>query len=92
MSAQVGLNRQPVFGTFLAAAPQVPEHLIAACREVTCEGGESAVTRLPGLLIARYRGASAEAARHYFAMLWGPRASGSGRPRGGDAAHLEHLT
>jgi len=71
MSAQVGLNRQPVFGTFLAAAPQVPEHLIAACREVTCEDGESAVTRLPGLLIARYRGASAEAARHYFGVLWG---------------------
>ena len=49
----------------------MPEHLIAACREVTCEDGESAVTRLPGLLIARYRGASAEAARHYFAVLWG---------------------
>ncbi|HEX9275755.1 MAG TPA: urease accessory protein UreD [Casimicrobiaceae bacterium] len=71
LNAQVGLNREPVFGTFLAAAPQVPEPLIAACREVTCEDGESAVTRLPGLLIARYRGASAEAARHYFATLWG---------------------
>jgi urease accessory protein len=70
LNARVGLNREPVFGTFLAAAPQVPEQLIAACREVACEGGESAVTRLPGLLIARYRGASAEAARHYFATLW----------------------
>jgi urease accessory protein len=37
---------------------------------VSCEEGESAVTRLPGLLLARYRGASAEAARHYFATLW----------------------
>jgi len=70
LNAQVGLNREPVFGTFLAAAPQVPEPLIAACREVACEDGESAVTRLPGLVIARYRGASAEAARHYFAALW----------------------
>ena len=70
LNAQVGLNREPVFGTFLAAAPQVPEHLVAACRQVTCEDGESAVTRLPGLLLARYRGASAEAARHYFATLW----------------------
>ena len=70
LNAQVGLNREPVFGTFLAAAPQVPEQLVAACRQVTCEDGESAVTRLPGLLLARYRGASAEAARHYFATLW----------------------
>jgi urease accessory protein len=70
LNAQVGLNREPVFGTFLAAAPQVPDPLVAACRQVTCEEGESAVTRLPGLLLARYRGASAEAARHYFATLW----------------------
>jgi len=71
LEAQVGLNREPVFGTFLAAAPQVPEALIAACREMGCDDGEIAVTRVPGLLIARYRGESAEAARHYFAALWG---------------------
>ncbi|MDQ2963879.1 MAG: urease accessory protein UreD [Pseudomonadota bacterium] len=71
LNAQVGLNREPIFGTFLAAAPQVPEHLVALCRQVNCEDGESAVTRLPGLLLARYRGASAEAALHYFAALWG---------------------
>jgi urease accessory protein len=70
LNAQVGLNREPVFGTFFAAAPQVSEPLVAACRQVPCEDGESAVTRLPGLLLARYRGASAEAARHYFATLW----------------------
>jgi urease accessory protein len=70
LNAAVGLNREPVFGTFLAAAPQMPEPLVAACRQVNCEDGESAVTRLPGLLLARYRGASAEAARHYFAALW----------------------
>jgi len=71
LNARVGLNGEPVFGTFLAAAPQVPDLLIAACREVGCEDGEVAVTRLPGLLVARYRGASAEAARQYFATLWG---------------------
>jgi urease accessory protein len=70
LNAQIGLNREPVFGTFLAAAPQVSDPLLAACREVNCEDGESAVTRLPGLLIARYQGASAEAARDYFATLW----------------------
>jgi urease accessory protein len=28
------------------------------------------VTRLPGLLVARYRGDSSEAARMYFTALW----------------------
>ena len=70
LDAPVCLNREPVFGTFLAAAPLISDALLAACREVTCDDGEHAVTRLPGLLVARYRGSSAEAARHYFALLW----------------------
>lgn len=70
LNAQVGLNREPVFGTFLAVAPHMPEDLVTALRQVNCEDGESAVTRLPGLVLARYRGASTETARHYFAGLW----------------------
>ena len=70
LEAPVGLERKPVFGTFLAAAPLVPEGLIAACREIESEGGDVAVTRVPGILLARYRGASPEAARNYFAALW----------------------
>ena len=51
-------------------APLVPDTVIAACRKVGCDAGEVAVTHLPGILLARYRGDSAEAARDYFAALW----------------------
>ena len=69
LSSPVGLNGATVFGTFIAAAPQVSDMLLDACRKVAapCEG---AVTRLPGLLLARYRGASAESAHAYFGALW----------------------
>ncbi len=70
LRAPVGLNGKSVFGTFLAAAAHVPDDLVLACREVICEDGEGGVTRLPGLLLARYRGSSPEAARHYFAAFW----------------------
>ncbi len=70
LHAPVGLNSESVFGTFFAAAPVVSDALLLACREVICENGESGITRLPGLLLARYRGAEPEAARCYFAALW----------------------
>jgi urease accessory protein len=70
LRAAVGLNGASVFGTFLAAAPQVSDDLVLACREVNCDNGEGSITRLPGLLLARYRGASPEDARQYFAALW----------------------
>jgi len=44
--------------------------LIAACREVLPVAGEGAVTRLPGLLVARYLGVSSESARNWFIALW----------------------
>lgn len=70
LQAAVGLKDQPVFGTFLAAASRVPDDLLLACRQIICEDGESGVTRLPGILLARYRGASPECARQYFMALW----------------------
>jgi urease accessory protein len=66
----VGLNGTTVFGTFLAAAALVPDAALAACRELAPAAGEGAVTRMRGCLIARYRGACAEAARAYFVELW----------------------
>jgi urease accessory protein len=69
LTSPVGLNGATVFGTFIAAASQVSDALIDACREVAADG-EGAVTRLPGVLLARYRGASAEAAHAYFGQLW----------------------
>lgn len=69
LSSPVGLNGATVFGTFIAAAPQVSDGLLNVCRKVAANG-EGAVTRLPGVLLARYRGVSAEAAHTYFAVLW----------------------
>jgi urease accessory protein len=70
LTSPVGLQGQPVFGTFLAAAPVISDALLELCRQVSAMAGEGAVTRLPGVLIGRYRGASAVAARHYFVELW----------------------
>ena len=70
LRSPVGLHGNPVFGTFLAAAPIVTHAMLESCRQVSVMAGEGAVTRLPGVVIARYRGASAAAARHYFVDLW----------------------
>jgi urease accessory protein len=70
LTSPVGLHGNPVFGTFLAAAPAVTQAMLESCRQVSLIAGEGAVTRLPGVVIARYRGASAAAARHYFVELW----------------------
>jgi urease accessory protein len=70
LRSPVGLHGNPVFGTFLAAAPVVTHAMLESCRQVSVMAGEGAVTRLPGVVIARYRGASAAAARHYFVELW----------------------
>jgi urease accessory protein len=70
LTSPVGLHGNPVFGTLLAAAPAVTQAMLESCRQVSLIAGEGAVTRLPGVLIARYRGASAAAARHYFVQLW----------------------
>ena len=44
--------------------------------------GEGAVTRLPDVLVARYRGASSDAAQRYFAALSCAAAADAGRRRG----------
>jgi urease accessory protein len=69
-SSQAGLAGDPVFATVLVAAPQIDDAWMAAARAVSPVQGVAAVTRLPGLLIARYRGASSEAARHYGVEIW----------------------
>jgi urease accessory protein len=43
---------------------------VAAARSVAPQRGIAAVTRLPGLLLARYRGDSSETARRYCAAVW----------------------
>jgi urease accessory protein len=64
------LGGAPVFGTMIATADDASDTLLAACRAVRCESGNGALTRLPRVLVARYAGDSAMAARTYFATLW----------------------
>jgi len=70
LASRIGLAKGTAFGTFLALAPRVPDVVIADCRAIECHAGEVAVTLLPGVLLARYRGDSGEAARDYFAACW----------------------
>jgi len=79
--AAPGLAGASVFGTMLIAAPSIEDAWLAAAREEAPREGEAAATRLPGLLLARYRGRSSEAAREYFAAIWRRvRAPVMGRP------------
>lgn len=64
------LAGQPVAGSFVAAAPDLGHDLLLACREPRPANGEGGVTLMPGLLVARYLGASSEAAKNYFTQLW----------------------
>jgi urease accessory protein len=68
--AAAGLSDLPVYGTLVCAAPAMGAGLAARCREVRCAQGETGVTCLPQLLIARFRGASTQAVRDYFLALW----------------------
>ena len=70
MHGAAGLAWQPVFGTMVCASTGLDGECLARCREAAAAPGESAVTRLPGLLVARYRGSSTRAAREYFIALW----------------------
>jgi len=70
LASPAGLNGAPVFGTFVTMAPTLPDDLLAACRAHAPAHGECAVTRLPHVLVARWRGHAMEAAHAYFATLW----------------------
>lgn len=70
LESPAGLGGKPVFGTLLAAAPGVDAALVVACRETSPREGQGAVTLLPGVIAARYLGASSEAGRAWFTGLW----------------------
>ena len=70
LASPVGLNDAPVFGTFVTVAPRIDDTMIPALRAIAPSQGEAAITRLPGLLVARYRGESIEAGSAHFASLW----------------------
>ena len=70
LASPAGLDGAPVFGTFFAACASVSDELLNAGRATIGDDGGRSVTRLPGLLLARFRGSSAEAARQYFTRMW----------------------
>lgn len=65
-----GFAGRTVCGTLLASAPEIPGEVLARAREVAPESGDAAITRLPGVLVARYLGDSSEAAKDFFRTLW----------------------
>lgn len=65
-----GLASSTVFGTLLASSPSLDAALLPGCRAQLPAQGECGVTLASGVLVARYRGASSESARRYFAALW----------------------
>jgi len=73
LASPVGLYGSPMFGTFAVAAPVIADDLLAACRGAAPDAGGGivgALTRVPGVLVARCRGNSPEAARAWFTALW----------------------
>ena len=68
LQSAAGFAGRTVCGTLVAAAPEIPDEVLARSRGIS---GEGAVTRLPGVLVARYLGDSSEAAKAYFRELWG---------------------
>ena len=71
LDSPAGLAGQPVCGTMFASFPGLNEKILAGARKEQPLEGEGAVTLLPGILLARYLGGSSEAAKRYFASLWG---------------------
>lgn len=69
LQSPVGFSGRTVCGTLLVAG-NVDDACLAACRKEAPVSGEIALTRLPGLLVARYLGDSSEAAKRCFTRLW----------------------
>jgi urease accessory protein len=68
----VGLSGCTVCGTFLVAGYDIDAAVLTVCREVRPAVAEAriGITRVPGLLIARYLGDSTEDAFQWFTNLW----------------------
>ncbi len=70
LDSPAGLGGNPVFGTLFASFPSLDRKILEEVRQQDPAAGRGAVTLLPGILLARYIGASSEAARRYFVALW----------------------
>ena len=80
-SSTAALSGCAVFGTLVFATTRIDDESLQAARAIAPKAGAGGVTRLPGLLVARYRGGSAGAAREYFTAIWSElRLALAGRP------------
>jgi len=72
LKSPVGLSGFGVCGTFLVAGYEVDSDLLTTCRQVRSAVNEAriGITRVPGVLIARYLGDSSEDVFNYFTELW----------------------
>jgi urease accessory protein len=68
LTAAAGLAGHSVTGTMLVASDGLNGHLLEVCREIEAKG--AGVSLLPGLLVARYLGDSAQQARDCFTRVW----------------------
>jgi urease accessory protein len=70
LASPIGLAGEPVTGTLFAVALHVDDALVDACREEKPAVGRGALTRLPGVLLARYLGPACEPCRQWMFRLW----------------------
>ena len=72
LQSSAGLAGYSVSATLLAAGTGLESGLLAACRKLVPveQGALHGLTLLPDVLVARYLGHSAEAARAWMAALW----------------------
>jgi len=70
MRAAAGLGGRTVCGTLIVAAENIDAVDLHACRALSAKSGDTAVTCLPGIMVARYLGDSSEAAKQYFVSMW----------------------
>jgi len=70
LASPVGLNDASVFGTFVAVGAPIDDTMMSALRAIAPLQGEAAITRLPEVIVGRYRGDSMESAGAYFVELW----------------------
>ncbi len=72
LTSPAGLDEYSVHATFVAVSDKMDAELLARCRLIqpSEENTLHGLTLLPSVLIARYLGHSAQAARHWMTRIW----------------------
>jgi urease accessory protein len=71
LDSPVAMGGHPVCGMFIATGADIGRPLLDELRAIEAEGTAIwGVSALPQVLVGRFLGASAEAARSYFSRLW----------------------